>query len=50
VQDVQVIASTKRTLDVAVAETRVAQRNRTEFYKLLSRHGLEPGNFKHGVV
>ena len=25
---------------------RVAQRNRTEFYKLLARHGLDPINFK----
>ncbi len=25
---------------------RIAQRNRTEFYKLLARHGLEPGLFK----
>ncbi|MCX7890853.1 MAG: two-component system response regulator GlrR, partial [Burkholderiales bacterium] len=25
---------------------RLAQRNRTEFYKLLERHGLEPGMFK----
>jgi two-component system response regulator GlrR len=25
---------------------RVAQRNRTEFYKLLARHGLDPGSFK----
>ncbi len=25
---------------------RLAQRNRTEFYKLLGRHGLEPGLFK----
>jgi two-component system response regulator GlrR len=25
---------------------RVAQRNRTEFYKLLARHGLDPGAFK----
>jgi two-component system response regulator GlrR len=25
---------------------RVAQRNRTEFYKLLARHGLDPANFK----
>jgi two-component system response regulator GlrR len=25
---------------------RVAQRNRTEFYKLLARHGLDPVNFK----
>jgi two-component system response regulator GlrR len=25
---------------------RIAQRNRTEFYKLLARHGLEPGAFK----
>lgn len=25
---------------------RVAQRNRTEFYKLLGRHGLDPGDFK----
>jgi len=26
---------------------RVAQRNRSEFYKLLARHGLDPGAFKH---
>jgi len=26
--------------------SRVAQRNRTEFYKLLARHGLDPINFK----
>lgn len=25
---------------------RIAQRNRTEFYKLLARHGLDPVNFK----
>jgi two-component system response regulator GlrR len=25
---------------------RLAQRNRTEFYKLLERHGLEPSMFK----
>ena len=25
---------------------KLAQRNRTEFYKLLERHGLEPGRFK----
>ena len=25
---------------------KLAQRNRTEFYKLLERHGLEPGKFK----
>jgi len=25
---------------------KLAQRNRTEFYKLLERHGLEPGMFK----
>jgi two-component system response regulator GlrR len=25
---------------------RIAQRNRTEFYKLLARHSLEPGLFK----
>ena len=25
---------------------RVAQRNRTEFYKLLARHGLNPASFK----
>jgi two-component system response regulator GlrR len=25
---------------------RVAQRNRTEFYKLLARHGLDPISFK----
>ena len=25
---------------------RVAQRNRTEFYKLLARHGLDPASFK----
>ena len=25
---------------------RLAQRNRTEFYKLLARHGLDPVNFK----
>lgn len=25
---------------------RIAQRNRTEFYKLLARHGLDPANFK----
>ncbi|CAK8740618.1 Transcriptional regulatory protein QseF [Sodalis praecaptivus] len=26
---------------------RMADRNRTEFYKLLSRHTLDPNNFKH---
>ncbi len=26
---------------------RVAQRNRSEFYKLLSRHDIDPGDFKH---
>ena len=25
---------------------RIAQRNRTEFYKLLARHELDPANFK----
>jgi two-component system, NtrC family, response regulator GlrR len=25
---------------------RIAQRNRTEFYKLLGRHGIDPGDFK----
>ena len=28
---------------------RVAQRNRTEFYKLLARHGLDPGAFKQSA-
>jgi two-component system response regulator GlrR len=28
---------------------RVAQRNRTEFYKLLARHGIDPGAFKSGT-
>ena len=28
---------------------RVAQRNRTEFYKLLGRHGLDPVCFKEKV-
>ena len=27
---------------------RLAKRNRTDFYKLLSRHRVEPENFKHG--
>jgi two-component system, NtrC family, response regulator GlrR len=27
---------------------RLARRNRTEFYKLLQRHGIEPGMFKSG--
>ncbi len=26
---------------------RIAQRNRTEFYKLLARHGIEPASFKN---
>jgi two-component system response regulator GlrR len=25
---------------------RIAERNRTEFYKLLARHGLDPAAFK----
>ena len=25
---------------------RVAQRNRTEFYKLLARHNIDPGSYK----
>jgi two-component system response regulator GlrR len=25
---------------------RLAKRNRTDFYKLLSRHGIEPDEFK----
>jgi len=25
---------------------RLAQRNRTDFYKLLARHGIEPESFK----
>jgi two-component system response regulator GlrR len=25
---------------------RLAQRNRTEFYRLLQKHGLTPGHFK----
>jgi two-component system response regulator GlrR len=28
---------------------RLAQRNRTEFYKLLHRHHLQPSEFKHPV-
>jgi two-component system, NtrC family, response regulator GlrR len=32
---------------VALA-AKLAQRNRTEFYKLLERHGLDPKMFKHG--
>ncbi len=28
---------------------RIAQRNRTEFYKLLARHGLDPASFKQGT-
>ncbi|PJI96241.1 two component Fis family sigma54 specific transcriptional regulator [Acidovorax sp. 69] len=29
---------------------RLAQRNRTEFYRLLQKHALTPGNFKNDVV
>jgi len=29
---------------------RVAQRNRTEFYKLLARHGLDPASFKQRLA
>ena len=36
-----------RTTDGNVAQAaRMAQRNRTEFYKLLQRHGLTPALFK----
>jgi two-component system response regulator GlrR len=28
---------------------RLANRNRTEFYKLLQRHGLEPARFKSSI-
>ncbi|MNU07468.1 Transcriptional regulatory protein QseF [compost metagenome] len=29
---------------------RLAQRNRTEFYRLLQKHALTPGNFKNDAV
>jgi two-component system response regulator GlrR len=40
---VQLLASTGGNVTRAA---RVAKRNRTEFYKLLARHKLDPGNYK----
>lgn len=35
-----------RLTDGNVSQARIAKRNRTEFYRLLGRHQLEPGAFK----
>jgi two-component system response regulator GlrR len=40
---VQLLDTTKGNVTHAA---RIAHRNRTEFYKLLARHGIDPGNYK----
>ena len=39
----------KITDGVVARAARLAKRNRTEFYKLLSRHHLDPNDFKSGA-
>ncbi|MBA3032559.1 MAG: response regulator [Gammaproteobacteria bacterium] len=38
----------KATTGNVAQAARIAQRNRTEFYKLLARHALDPASFKQG--
>ncbi len=40
---VQLLETTKGNVTRAA---RIAHRNRTEFYKLLARHGMDPGSYK----
>ena len=44
---VQLLKSTQGNVARAA---RIARRNRTEFYKLLGRHALDPARFKPGAA